>query len=174
VRDSLSRRREISDETVFFTYDTGALETFEWLKKRGNRCVLAQMDPSRVEVKLVREEERLWPGWQPEAADVPEEYFGRREREWELADKIVVNSEFTKRALIEQGVDIDKIVIIPLCYEKDHREDVASRIPTNGAALRVLWLGQVILRKGIQYLIEAARLLAREKIHFDVVGPIGI
>jgi len=174
VRDSLSHGREISDETVFFAYDTGALETFEWLKKRGNRCVLGQMDPSRVEVQLVREEEQRWPGWQLHSTDVPEEYFRRREREWELADEILVNSEFTKRALIKQGVDIEKIVIIPLCYEKDYRENVAFRMSTNNAPLRVLWLGQVILRKGIQYLIEAARLLAREKIHFDVVGPISI
>ena len=40
--------------------------------------------------------------------------------------------------------------------------------------LRVLFLGQVILRKGIQYLIEAARRLHGECIVFDVVGPIGI
>jgi glycosyltransferase involved in cell wall biosynthesis len=38
----------------------------------------------------------------------------------------------------------------------------------------VLFLGQVILRKGIQYLLAAARQLERENIHFDVVGPIGI
>ncbi len=38
----------------------------------------------------------------------------------------------------------------------------------------MLWLGQVNVRKGIHYLMEAARLLEREKIHFDVVGPIGI
>jgi glycosyltransferase involved in cell wall biosynthesis len=174
VRDSLRLRREISDETLFFTYDTGALETFEWLKKRGNRCVLAQMDPSRVEVRLVREEERLWPGWQAEATDVPEEYFRRREREWELADKIIVNSEFTKRALVEQGVEVEKIFTMPLSYEKVHSDELASRIPKNNSPLQVLWLGQVILRKGIQYLIEAARLLAGEKIQFDVVGAIGI
>jgi glycosyltransferase involved in cell wall biosynthesis len=43
-----------------------------------------------------------------------------------------------------------------------------------GEALRVLWLGQVVLRKGIQYLIEAARLLEHENTRFEVVGPIGI
>jgi glycosyltransferase involved in cell wall biosynthesis len=37
-----------------------------------------------------------------------------------------------------------------------------------------LFLGQVILRKGIQYLLAAARQLERENIHFDVVGLIGI
>ncbi len=30
------------------------------------------------------------------------------------------------------------------------------------------------VRKGIHYLMAAARLLEREKVHFDVVGPIGI
>ena len=37
-----------------------------------------------------------------------------------------------------------------------------------------MFLGQVILRKGIQYLIEAAMLLRNEAIHFDIVGSIGI
>jgi glycosyltransferase involved in cell wall biosynthesis len=37
-----------------------------------------------------------------------------------------------------------------------------------------LFLGQVILRKGIQYLMQAAKLLEKEPIQFDVVGPIGI
>jgi len=45
---------------------------------------------------------------------------------------------------------------------------------TKDKPLRVLFLGQVILRKGIQYLIEAARLLEKEAIHFDIVGSIGI
>ena len=40
--------------------------------------------------------------------------------------------------------------------------------------LRVLWLGQVNVRKGIHYLIEAARLLEQEPVEFDIVGPIGI
>jgi glycosyltransferase involved in cell wall biosynthesis len=40
--------------------------------------------------------------------------------------------------------------------------------------LKVLFLGQVTLIKGIRYLVEAANLLRSEPIHFDVVGPIGI
>jgi glycosyltransferase involved in cell wall biosynthesis len=40
--------------------------------------------------------------------------------------------------------------------------------------LKILFLGQVILRKGIQYLVEAARLLLAAPLRFEVVGPIGI
>ena len=69
---------------------------------------------------------------------------------------------------------------MPLCYEigEEMSSPQCSRIkfpPFSAASpLRVLWLGQVILRKGIQYLLEAARQLEGENIQFDVVGPIGI
>jgi glycosyltransferase involved in cell wall biosynthesis len=72
-------------------------------------------------------------------------------------------------------VPSEKLVVVPLCYaaaapkSESKFENRKSNHP-----LRVLFLGQVILRKGIQYLIAAARQLEREKIHFDVVGPIGI
>jgi glycosyltransferase involved in cell wall biosynthesis len=38
----------------------------------------------------------------------------------------------------------------------------------------VLWLGQVNVRKGIHYLLEAARLLEKEVVEFWVAGPLGI
>ena len=38
----------------------------------------------------------------------------------------------------------------------------------------MLFLGQVNVRKGIHYLMQAAKLLANEPVQFDVVGPIGI
>lgn len=173
VRDSLRRRSDLSPASVFFAYDTGALETMEWLRERGIACVLNQMDPAGVEMNLVREEEMAWPGWQGRTAEVPEEYCQRREREWALADCVVVNSEFSRQALIEQGVPTEKLSVIPLCYERISTEPLSDTRPKN-AGLRVLWLGQVILRKGIQYLLEAARLLIGENVRFDVVGPIGI
>ena len=174
VRESLQCRRDLEPETIFFTYDTGALEALEFLRERGVRCVVDQMDPNRVETNLVREEERRWPGWQNEHAEVPEEYFRRREREWALADRVVVNSEFCHQALIQQGVPAEKLVVVPLCYEPDLPSPTSDRRSLNSGHLRVLFLGQVILRKGIQYLIEAARQLQKEPVHFDVVGPVGI
>jgi glycosyltransferase involved in cell wall biosynthesis len=173
VRDQASRR-DFPPGAIFFAYDTGALEIFAALRPRGVHCVLNQMDPNRVEVELVREEEKRWPGWVVGAIEIPEEYFCRREQEWALADRVVVNSEFSRQALIRQGVSADKLTVIPLCYEselsrKDDRRAVFRQPP-----LRVLFLGRVVLRKGIQHLMEAAKLLRDEPVHFDVVGPIGI
>ncbi len=176
VRDALKRRDDLNSKSIFFAYDTGALETMEWCREHGIRCILNQMDPNRIEVEMVREEEKRWPGWSLQAPEVPEAYFRRREKEWALADRVLVNSDFCHQALVKQGVPPEKLVIVPLCFESGNKGQKARS--NNGrdanTNLRVLYLGQVILRKGIQYLIEAAKLLENEPIQFDVVGPIGI
>ncbi len=178
VRASLQQRRDLAGNTILFAYDTGALEILEWCRERGIKCVLNQIDPNRIEVELVGQEEQRWPGWALEAVQVSEEYVARREREWALADRILVNSEFCRGSLVKQGVPPEKLVVVPLCYEAEPggNGDERSKMENGSASgpLRVLFLGQVILRKGIQYLIAAARQLERENIHFDVVGPVGI
>jgi glycosyltransferase involved in cell wall biosynthesis len=137
------------------------------------------MDPSRYEVDLVKAEETRWPSWAKRSVEVPESYFRRREEEWAVADLVMVNSEWSRQALIKQGVPESKLAVVPLAFEANNpRLDAGTYSqPSTFVArrtLRVLFLGQVILRKGIQYLIEAARLLEKEPIHFDVVGSIGI
>ena len=191
VVESLKKKKGMPwNEMIFFGYDTGFLEPAQWVKARGGKVIVCQMDPSRFEVDLVKEEEKLWPGWAKRSLDVPEAYFQRRESEWSVADLVMVNSEWTRQAMITQGVNVDKIIVVPLAYESAGVEErlVGNQGCENTAnfnsapfqpfseqnPLRVLFLGQVILRKGSPYLIEAARLLQDQPIHFDVVGPIGI
>jgi glycosyltransferase involved in cell wall biosynthesis len=177
VRRGLQRRKHGIPETVFFGYDTGVLETLEWCQAQGLKCVVGQMDPCRIETALVQEEGLRWPGWELQPLEVPEAYFKRREQEWRLADRVLVNSEFCRKALVQQGVPPEKLVVVPLCYEAEatHSEPSASGHPGSpNQPLRVLWLGQVILRKGIQYLIQAARKLKPRHVRFDIVGPVGI
>lgn len=177
VREALKRRADSVSDAIVFAYDTGALEVFQWCRERGIKCVLNQIDPSRVEMELVREEEKRWPNWASNKMEVPEEYFRRREQEWTLADRVVVNSEFCRQALLKQSTAPEKLFVMPLSYEVKRKElsfQLSAFSFSESSPLRVLWLGQVILRKGIQYLLEAARQLTGENIHFDIVGPIGI
>jgi glycosyltransferase involved in cell wall biosynthesis len=177
VRSSLARRREQHwENTIFFGYDTGFLEAAAWAKDRGAVCIVCQMDPSRTEVEMVKEEERRWPGWAKSPILVPEEYFAWRKAEWALADAIMVNSQWTLDALVEQGVPADKIHIIPLAYEVGDSGEVASPTPLrpDSEPFRVLFLGQVNLRKGVPYLLEAARLLKGQNIQIDIAGPIAV
>ena len=175
VRSRLVRRHEQDwKNTIFFGYDTGFLETAAWVKDQGAKTIVGQMDPSSIEVDLVRQEEQKWPGWAKTPLLVPEEYFAWRKTEWSLADTIMVNSQWTRSALLKLGVPDEKIAIVPLAYEPDAPPAPAPLVRPESEPLRVLFLGQVNLRKGIPYLLEAAAQLRGEPVQIDIVGPIAI
>jgi glycosyltransferase involved in cell wall biosynthesis len=160
---------------IFFGYCYASLEMLIAEKKRNVLTVLGQIDPGALEFRLVAEEMSRFPELSGPPAGFPAKYYERNQREWEAADRVVVNSAFCRDALIKQGVNPAKLFVLPLCYEpkgKNLKPESENRSP--GQKLRILFLGQVILRKGIQYLLEAAKKMEKENLHFDVVGPLGI
>ena len=64
---------------------------------------------------------RKWPGsrnWPARQRPSRREYYERNRREWELADRIIVNSRWSYDALVKQGVPPEKLVVVPTkCYE---------------------------------------------------------
>jgi glycosyltransferase involved in cell wall biosynthesis len=160
---------------IFFGYSYGSLEMLAAEKHRGARTLLGQIDPGALECQLVAEEMSRFPELAGPPPEFPVNYYERNRQEWELADRVVVNSAFSRDALIKQGVDPLKLVVIPLCFEPQIKFPAAADKTLKPAEpLRVLFLGQVILRKGIHYLMKAASQLDPGKVHFDVVGPLGI
>lgn len=180
VWNDMKRSAADLDQTVFFGYNTGSLEVLEGLKPTGALTLLDQIDPGRVERDIVQEECDRWPGWARSRPAFNEAFEQRLRAEWDCADRIIVNSEWSADALTEQNVPRSKIHVVPLAYDPPTHPTAADlqqveRPPVSHAhPLRVLWLGSVILRKGIPYLIEAARRLRDAPISFSVVGPIGI
>jgi glycosyltransferase involved in cell wall biosynthesis len=163
---------------AFFGYSYASLEALSAEKKRGRLTIVDQIDPGPVEFRLVAEEMSRHPHLAGLPGEFPAGHFDRARREWELADAIVVNSEWTREAIVSEGADPEKIEIVPLAYEvqMDARTEDSDKRSTRSfkLPLRVLWLGQVNVRKGIHYLLEAARLLEREPVEFRVAGPMGI
>ena len=172
----MKARRSLLENSLFYGFDTASLEVMEHLKERGVICVLYQIDPCRVEIETVQAEQRAWPRWQDESFDIPEEFFVRHQNEWAIADRVVVSSEFCRAGLMLQGVPGDKIVVIPLGFElpagrngdpsegTNALQRIMPKTFTRENPLRILFLGQVMLRKGIQYLVEAAKLLQHEPV----------
>ena len=145
--------------------------------------LLVQIDPGPEEERIVAEEAARVPelagGWQP----APAEYWDSWHEECKLADRIVVNSEWSREGLIGGGVPGEKISIIPLAYEapgdRSQKSEVEASaiIPiafTSERPLRVLFLGLINLRKGVARLLEAARILRDEPVEFWMVGPVEI
>jgi glycosyltransferase involved in cell wall biosynthesis len=111
----------------------------------------------------------------PDRTRIPDSYFARLDAEWNEASVVLVNSQWSRQALLEQGVDGSKIVVIPLFYR--------ARVPPTGIfrrerrpsdPLKVLWLGTLCLRKGLPYALEAAKLLVGAPVSFSFAGGAGV
>jgi glycosyltransferase involved in cell wall biosynthesis len=170
-------------QPVLLSYSYTAFEPFRYAKARGWKTLLVQIDPGPEEEAIVAEEAARVPelgaGWQP----APPEYWALWREECNLADRIVVNSEWSREGLIRDGVPSDKLSVIPLAYETpevtgwDSGVGSARSYParfTPERPLRVLFLGQVNLRKGIARLLQGARNLRDEPVEFWMVGPVEV
>ena len=165
---------QVTNEIIIFAYSYAALEIFKYAKKQGWKTILGQIDPGIYEEQLVKLEcdrySQYGQSWQP----APAQYWTDWQQECHLADQIVVNSNWSKQALQIANIDSKKIQVIPLAYTPPSNSNSFTRTyPSNFSPerpLRVLFLGQVILRKGIARIFEAIELLADEAIEFWFVG----
>lgn len=173
VRRTLEAREANFDQSVFFGYNTACLETLEYLEATQCLTIVDQIDPGRVHKKIVQNEAERWPGWSRQVPVIDERFESRLEAEWEKATVVVVNSDWSKKGLIDQGVPQEKIEVVPLAYDSLVNPSALNR-HRDDESVHVLWLGTVNLAKGIQYLLEAARSLAEAPIRFSIVGPIEI
>jgi glycosyltransferase involved in cell wall biosynthesis len=173
-----------SSPLTLFAYSYAARDIFRFAKQQGWTTVLGQIDPGPVEEKIVAEEAARVPelagDWQP----APPEYWDNWQEECSLADHIIVNSEWSRACLEKAGVDGSKLSVVPLAYEMTGQQDYKTTDNTTGRQyparftidrpLRVLFLGQVNLRKGVARLFEAIRQLKDEPIEFQFVGPVQV
>ena len=158
-----------------FAYSYAAKDIFKFARARGWRTVLGQIDPGPAEERIVaglqKDSAIKHTHWEP----APQAYWDNWRDECSLADQIVVNSNWSRDALMSEGVPVEKIQVIPLAYEAstDMKSFERRYPPVFSAArpLRVLFLGQINLRKGVAHLLEAVRLLSGEPVEFWFVGP---
>ncbi|GAB1542310.1 glycosyltransferase family 4 protein [Scytonema sp. NUACC21] len=163
---------------TLFAYSYAALEIFRFAKSQGWNTVLGQIDPGPVEEQVVMEEHRKYPNYESSWQTAPPKYWANWQQECSLADRIIVNSLWSSQALQKIGIPKHKIDVIPLAYEQpgeaSHFVRTYPETFSEERPLRVLFLGQVLLRKGIAPLLEAAQLLGDRPIEFWVVGSQGI
>lgn len=168
----LLKRQPAKGTRSVFAYSYAADQIFAFARERGWRTVLGQIDPGAAEERMLADlhgsEQN---GWKP----APPAYWSQWRSECSLADEIIVNSAWSKHALMSEGVPSEKIRVLPLAYEPSaESRSFQRRYPdafTPERPLRVLFLGQINLRKGVGHLFDAIKLLNREPIDFWFVGP---
>ncbi len=92
---------------------------------------------------------------------------------WELADLILCPSVFVRRGLEEMGVPPDKCKVVP--YGVDG-QSLPARLEhrDHDGPVRILFVGQVRLLKGIPYLLDAMRQFTPSEAVCRLVGPITV
>jgi glycosyltransferase involved in cell wall biosynthesis len=178
-----SQHLNVDQRPIFLSYSYAALEPFRYAKSCGWKTVLIQIDPGPEEERIVAEEiarvPKLAGTWQP----APAEYWTSWREECRLAEAIVVNSEWSLEGIARSGIPRDKLTVISLAYEMPDvgprpSETIRTRqYParfTQERPMRVLFLGQVNLRKGVARLLEAAEILRDAPVEFWIVGSVQI
>lgn len=120
-------------------YENSALRTFQRAKRHGLICIL---DAASVHHAAAR----LWGHRDPEWVD------RHKEAELQLADAVITCSPFAAQTYRDAGIPGDRIYSVPLGAEPSR---VARILVPGKGRLRCVFVGSVIKRKGVDWLLEA-------------------
>jgi glycosyltransferase involved in cell wall biosynthesis len=171
-------RRGFAGSDIVWGFNGASFEIFQYARRHGIKCILEQaIAPRSIELKLLSEEAMNWPGWQTNDDGFPlsdgDPLSQREEAEWELADTIVCGSDFVADGLRKRNVPSEKLRVVPYGVNTSYFRETLSQSPEG--TLNVLFVGEIGLRKGIPYLLEALRTLNRpQSIRAKLVGPISL
>lgn len=160
---------------VIFSYSYTGMEIFKAAGNFGIKTVSGQINPGPRESEIVINafSEEFGESYKP---TVPNQaYWDRWFKETELADYIVVNSQWSKKLIVEAGIPGNKIKIIPLAYEKPDGSELKKKFPnkfTRENPLKLLYLGSISLRKGFHFLKKAMKKLTGEPVMLEVAGDL--
>lgn len=156
---------------------SAVFRTFKVIKKRGGLAIynFVNSHPTyhnrylRELAGITGDHHELIPSW----------VASKVEKELEIADLILVPSQFVAKQLLEIGLSQDKVAVEP------YGVDLAAFHPANkldtkwclerssrNKNLRCLYVGQISHRKGITVLMETARRCMHLPVQFTLIGPI--
>lgn len=173
-------RRGLGAADTVLVSTGAAAELVEHARGIGVRAVLQQFDhPAKKLTEILDEERARWPEAEilrPEAVpdDLWCELLAEECRALEGADVVLVASDYTRRALANAGFDVRRTHIVPLAIDLERWRPRSTHLRDADESLRVLYAGQIDLRKGVLYLIEALRRLRTRNIRVKLAGSIGL
>jgi len=107
--------------------------------------------------------------WGIPYAKPPDHILRREEALYALADAITVPSHVALRSFLEMGVPVEKLYVIPYGVRLDKFTPIKPP-PTD--SFEVLFAGQISLRKGIPYLLQAFTRLRHPRAHLTLAGAV--
>jgi glycosyltransferase involved in cell wall biosynthesis len=133
-----------------------ATEPFDMAEKTGALKVIdcANSHPTSYYGFMQRECDLWCPG---EKMPIPRWMFARMNRELERADFLIVQSEFCKESMIENGIPAEKVFVNPMGVDTA----TFKKRTTVPVKPRFICVGMICVRKGHQYLFRAFQIVKK-------------
>ncbi len=169
VLERACRERFAGASAVYTNFINNDLDAIRQARNQGLHVVHELIIGADVG-RILLEERGCYPGIEPEEEpeQVVEAGIARDRQKWALSDQVLVPSDYCRRSSITLGCDPAKISVVPYGIP-EHWFDLQPE-PESG---RILFVGQVGLRKGNHLLAKACRILMNRGVRFQcrVVGP---
>ena len=170
-----ARRRAIATGSALFSYSYYASSAFRPADTELASRFLFQLHPHPLSVRdILAEEMERTPAARASLSmeseiSMPPEAFESLAQEAELANGWAAASRYTARTLSDHGIPADKIHVVP------YGVDLASfaprpQPPEKNAPFTIVYVGSLIQRKGLSYLLDAVRAMPSQNIRLLLRG----
>ncbi|MCR9200674.1 MAG: glycosyltransferase family 4 protein [Planctomycetaceae bacterium] len=167
-------RKFATESDLFWGFQGSCLKSLMAAKTAG-RIAVCEFATAHVTsaVMILKEECERHPEWAGTISNLhfPDWYRERLEAEPKVADICVAASSFTQRSLMEVGVPLENIRLLPLASDI---EQFQFRRRSASGPLNVLFVGGIGQRKGIKYLFEAIERVKSTNVKLKLLGPLPV
>ena len=162
--DAWVARRGLHGAQAVYAYEHAARRTFQAAKDRGMGCIYDVPAPEHEFAQRVRDEEiaahpELDSAYERHTRHRAARRTARRRDEWQAADLIFTNSEFSKSTYAAAGLDVSRVRVIAPGAPPVRAATGEGDPPRGGGPTRFLFVGAVTLHKGAHHLLTAWRRL---------------
>jgi starch synthase len=158
-RHVAARLSQLAGLQAVYAYEDGALSTFESAERLGlRRFYDLPIGYWRAARAIFEEERDLQPAWACTLTGLQDSAakLARKDQELQLAELVVVPSQFVRSTLLSHHACSVPIAVVPFGAPPPLPELAPT---TSSGPLRVLYVGSLGQRKGLAYVLEAIQLL---------------
>ena len=167
-----NRSFEFAAQSDFFIYyRTCGINTNRRLKKVGSKavCIVEEVNSHVLHAHQLVLDEYLKLGLLPSEFMHPYDVRKRLDS-YQISDYILCPSTFVKRSFIQHGISASKIIVNPYGMAAVINEPLLDPRREDDV-FRVLYVGQINIRKGLSYLVDAFKLIEHPRKELVIVGP---
>lgn len=165
TRNSIRLIKQNKKIDSIYAYDTGALELFEYVTTHDTNIKNLYLEqcvaPRSAQIAMYKKFSSLYNVNYSEEIASCEKLHLRELKEWDLATKIIVPSDYVCNEIVKCGVNPEKICIVPYGYSSPYNfyeieNHIKEKQQKQSEKIIVLYVGNGGYRKGVLDLIDLA------------------